>query len=97
MDEGTPQPIDLDHPRNPIRETAVFSFFLGLSVLFLCDGLWPYPGAGTFGGGCLEYVWSGWWLKEGLQSRPLDPLFCPLIYWPVGASVAFHDFSYLNT
>ncbi|MCA9438387.1 MAG: hypothetical protein KC978_21560, partial [Candidatus Omnitrophica bacterium] len=97
MDEGTPQPIDLDHPRNPIRETAVFSFFLGLSVLFLWNGLWPYPGAQTFGGGCLEYVWSGWWLKEGLLTRPLDPLFCPLIYWPVGASVAFHDFSYLNT
>ncbi len=78
-------------------ELGVFSIFFFLTILYLWKGIWPYPGAQTFGGGCLEYVWSGWWLKKALIEQPLDPLFCPNIYWPVGASVAFHDFSYLNT
>ncbi|MGD8561346.1 MAG: PA14 domain-containing protein [Desulfarculaceae bacterium] len=36
-----------------------------------------------------QFVWNCWWFKTALFSGQ-NPLFCPLIYHPFGANLAFH-------
>ncbi|MGD9123657.1 MAG: PA14 domain-containing protein [Desulfarculaceae bacterium] len=36
-----------------------------------------------------QFVWNCWWFKTAIFSGQ-NPLFCPLIYHPLGANLAFH-------
>ena len=39
------------------------------------------------------YWWDFWWLHEALLVRHVDPLFCPLLFHPHGASLAASPFA----
>jgi hypothetical protein len=39
------------------------------------------------------YWWDFWWLHEALCVRHVDPLFCPLVFHPHGASLAASPFA----
>lgn len=41
-------------------------------------------------------VWHFWWVRKAV-SEGSDPMFCPLIYHPRGASLAFHNVGWTST
>jgi hypothetical protein len=42
------------------------------------------------------FQWSNWWLRKALQEG-LNPYFTTYLFHPQGASLVYHNFSWLNT
>lgn len=43
-----------------------------------------------------DAVWHFWWTERAL-SESLDPMFCPLVFFPAGASMSLHNIGWPST
>lgn len=70
--------------------------FLTVAVLF------TFPAAakidthfiGSPRGDKFQFIWGFWWVRYALYHLGQLPFFCPLQYYPTGASLALHDTTY---
>lgn len=75
---------------------CVYGLFLITTILLT----WPVtlhigrrlPGAP---GDPQVYLWNIWWLKHSLFALHQNPLWCPVVAWPFGASIAFHTHTFV--
>jgi len=78
------------------RYILILLFFLLFPVVFTLPLVLKFTTHVAGFGDVWQHIWNLWWFKSSITSAHGNPLWTDFMYWPTGASLAFHSYSPFN-